>query len=162
MIWKSDLSNRITTQVKEDLPINKIETQLRRVLLEFEDLWCRSIRSNLIFKGIPQELKETWDDTSQLLAGFISENLNLPYSFDQMDMKISRTCRTIDDNSGRRSNTSEPRFMIAQFVNWRVAEEVSLKIIHFHLRNQLKVIINQMFSRERTKRRNIALIKTKE
>ena len=77
-----DLSKRVTTQVKEDLHINKIETQLRGVLLELEDLRNRSMRSNLIFKGIPEESKETWDDTSQLLAGFITKNLNLPYSFD--------------------------------------------------------------------------------
>ena len=113
---KSDLSNRITTQVKEDLHVNKIETQLRCILLELEDLRNRSMRSNLIFKEIPEESKETWDDTSQLLAGFITENLNLPYSFDQTDKQISRTHRTSDDDSGRRNNKSEPRPIIAQFV----------------------------------------------
>ena len=140
---KSDLSKRITTQVKEDLHINKIETQLRGLLLELEDLRNRSMRSNLSFKGIPEESKETWDDTSQLLDGFITENLNLPYSFDQMDMQISRAHRTNDDDSGRmRNNKSEPRPITAQFVNWRVAEEVRRKIIHLHSRNQLKVIVN--------------------
>ena len=99
-----DLSKRVTKQVKEDLHINKIETQLRGVLLELEDLRNRSMRSNLIFKGIPEESKETWDDTSQLLAGFITENLNLLYSFDQMDMQISRAHRTNDTDSSRRKN----------------------------------------------------------
>ena len=47
---KSDLLKRITTQIKEDLQINKIETQLRGVLLELEDLRNRSMRSNLISK----------------------------------------------------------------------------------------------------------------
>ena len=42
---KSDLSKRVTTQVKEDLHINKIEAQLRGVLLELEDLRNRSMRS---------------------------------------------------------------------------------------------------------------------
>ena len=82
------------------------------------------MRSNLIFKGIPEESKETWDDTSQLLAGFITENLNLPYSFDQMDMQISRARRTNDTDSSRTKNKSEPRPIIAQFINWRVVEEV--------------------------------------
>ena len=157
-----DLSKRVTTQVKEDLHINKIETQLRGVLLELEDLRNRSMRSNLIFKGIPEESKETWDDTSQLLAGFITENLNLPYSFDQMDMQISRAHRTNDTESSRRKNKSEPRPIIAQFINWRVAEEVRQKIIHLNSRNQLRVIVNQMFSKELTERRNNALIKRKE
>ena len=35
---KPDMSKRTTTQVKEDLHINKIETQLRGVVLELEDL----------------------------------------------------------------------------------------------------------------------------
>ena len=60
---KLDLSKRVTTQVKEDLHINKIEAQLRGVLLELENLRNRSMRSNLIVKGIPEESKETWNDT---------------------------------------------------------------------------------------------------
>ena len=55
----NDLLKRVTTQVKEDLHINKIETQLRGELLELEDLRNRSMRSNLIFKEIPEESKET-------------------------------------------------------------------------------------------------------
>ena len=61
------------------------------------------------------------------------ENLNLPYSFDQMDMQISRAHRTND-----RNNKSESRPIIAQFVKEvmkRVAEEVRQKIIHLNLRN---------------------------
>ena len=119
------------------------------------------MRSNLIFKGIPEESKETWGDTSQLLTGFITENLKLPYSFDQMDMQISRAHRTNDDNSSRRNNKSEPRPIIAQFVNWRVAEEVRQKIIQLHSRNQLKAIVNQMFSKELNEGRNNSLIKRK-
>ena len=119
------------------------------------------MRSNVIFKGIPEESKETLDDTSQLHAVFITENLNLPYSFDQMDMQISRGHRTNDTDSSRRNNKLEPRRTIAQFVNWRVAEEVRQKIIHLNSRNQLKVIVNQMFSKELTERRNNALIRRK-
>ena len=156
-----DLSKRVTAQVKEDLHINKIETQLPGVLLELEDLRNRSIRSNLIFKGIPEESKETWHDTSQLLGGFITENLNLPYSFDQMDMQISRAHRANDTDSSRSKNKSEPRPIIAQFISWRVVEEVRQKIIHLNSRNQLRVIVNQMFSKELTERRNNALIKIK-
>ena len=41
-------------------------------------------------------------------------------------------------------------------------EEVRQKMIHLNSRNQLKVIVNQMFSKELTERRNNALIKRKE
>ena len=79
-----------------------------------------------------------------------------------MDMQISRTHRTNDTDSTRRKNKSKPRPIIAQFINWRVMEEVQQKIIHLNLRNQLKVIVNQTFSKELTERRNNALIKRKE
>ena len=119
------------------------------------------MRSNLIFKGTPEVSKETWDDTSQLLAGFITESLNLPHSFDQMGMHISRAHTTNDTDSSRRNSKSESRTIISIFINWRIAEEVRQKIIHPNSRNQLKVIVNQMFSKELTKRRNNALIKKK-
>ena len=79
-----------------------------------------------------------------------------------MDMQISRAHRTNDTDSSRRNNKSEPRPIISQFVNWRVAEEVRQEIIHLNSRNQLKVIVNQMLSKELTERRNNALIKRKE
>ena len=125
---KLDLSKRITTQVKEDLHINKIETQLRGVLLELEDLRNQSLRSNLIFKEIPEESKETWDNTTQLLAGFKTKNLKFLYFL----------------------------------ARWKVPEDVWQKTRHINLRSQLKVIINQIFSKELTQRRNKALIKRKE
>ena len=70
------------------------------------------MRSNPIFKGIQEESKETWDDTSQLLAGFITENLNWSYSLDQMDMQTSRAHRTNDADSSRRLNKSEPKLSL--------------------------------------------------
>ena len=79
-----------------------------------------------------------------------------------MDMQISKAHRTNDDDSGRKNNKSEPRPIIAQFGNWRVAEEVRQKTIHLHPRNQLKVIVNQMFSKELTERRNNGVIKGKK
>ena len=125
---KLDLLKRITTQVKEDLHINKIETQLRSVPLELEDLRNQSLKSNLIFKEIPEEAKETWDNTTQLLAGFKTKNLKFLYFL----------------------------------ARWKVPEEVWQKARHINIRSQLKVIINQMLSKELTERRNKALIKRKE
>ena len=118
------------------------------------------MRPNLIFKGILKELKKTWDDTSQLLADFITENLNLPYFLDQMDMQISRAHRTNDDESGRRNNKSEPRPIIARLVNWRVAEEARQKNQTSPIEKSVKShIVKPMFSKELTKRRNNALVK---
>ena len=51
-----------------------------------------------------------------------------------------------------------PKPIYAQFVNWRVAEEIRNKIIDLlNSKKQTKVICNQMFSKELTIRRNRAL-----
>ena len=74
-----------------------------------------------------------------------------------MDMQISRAHTTSDVTSSHRNSKSELRPIIAQFVNWRVLEDK-----HLSSRNQLKVIVYQMFSKELTERRNNALIQRKE
>lgn len=55
-----------------------------------EVLKNQSMRFNLIFKGISEDSSETLEDTSQLATDFVTENLSLPYSFDKMDIQISR------------------------------------------------------------------------
>ena len=79
-----------------------------------------------------------------------------------MDTHISKAHRANDTKSSHKNNKLEPKFIIAQFVNWRVVEKVQQKIIHLNSRNQLKAIINQLFSKEHTKHRNNAPIKRKE
>ena len=74
-----------------------------------------------------------------------------------MDMQISRAHTTSDVTSSHRNSKSELRPIIAQFVNWRVLEDK-----HLSSRNQLKVIVYQMFSKELTERRNNAMIQRKE
>ena len=49
---------------KVDEPIAKLNAQIRGALIEIEDLRNRSMRSTLIFRGIPEKNNaETWKDT---------------------------------------------------------------------------------------------------
>ena len=120
------------------------------------------MRSNLIFKGIREEHNEIWDDISRLLTSFICDNLNLSYSPEEIDMQISRAHRAKSDTSeGSQRNTNRP--IIAQFVNWRIAEEIRNKIIYLNSTKQLQNVYgNQMFSKEVTSRRNNALMRRRE
>ena len=49
-----------------------------------------------------------------------------------------------------------------QFVNWRVAEEIKSKVIQLNAQKRTKVVVNQMYSKELTIRRNNALKRRRE
>ena len=57
-------------------------------MIELEDLQNCSMRSTLIFKNIPGIQNESWEDISWPLADFITCELDLPYSFEEIDFQI--------------------------------------------------------------------------
>ena len=154
----------IKESVKNDININRIETQMNAILIELDDIRNRSMRSNLIIRGIPEQHNEKWEETSQVLANFISDNLNLSFTptHSDIDMQISRAHRSNDKNDSRYDRKDQPRPIIAQFVNWRVAEEIRNCIIHLNATKKSKVTANQMFSKDLTARRDRALMKRRE
>ena len=78
--------------------INKLETQLQDKNDEIEDLRNRSLRNTLIFKNLPEENNETWEDTCRVLTKFIHSKLDLPYDKEFIDGQISRAHRGGADN----------------------------------------------------------------
>ena len=149
--------------IKEEINIRKIEGQLKAALIELEDLRNRSMRSTLIFKDIKEERKETWEDTARILTNFIVEDLKLSYRYDEIDNQISRAHRgSSEDSNDNQTNHQGHRAIYAQFVNWRTAEEIQNRVIELNFKKQTPVIVNQMFSKELTKRQNQALNKQKE
>ena len=71
---------------QEKFRIPKIEAQRKRVLIELEDLRNRSMRSTVIFKNIHEENESTWEDTARVLGQFISEELDINYTYKEIDM----------------------------------------------------------------------------
>ena len=59
---------------------------MKGILIKLEDLRNWSMQSNLIIKGIQESSNEKWEDASQVLADFIQNKLNLPYSHVIIDM----------------------------------------------------------------------------
>ena len=49
-----------------------------------------------------------------------------------------------------------------QFVNWYVAEAINSKVIQLNSQKRTKVVVNQMYSKELTIRRNNALKRRRE
>ena len=154
-----DEIEKATKAIKEEININKLEVQLKSFSIELEDLRNRSMRSTLIFKNIKEEGETTWEETAQVLRDFIVENLNLPYTSEEIDNQISRAHRSKRDDNNDRNG---PRPIFAQFCNWRYAEEIKNKIIYLTSRKMLKVYVDNMYSKDLTERRNQALMKRKE
>ena len=131
---------------------------MKTTLIELEDLRNRIMRSTLIFKNIPGIRNESWEDTSQLLADFITCEQDLTYSFEEIDFQISRAHRSTEqDKDHSNKNHRVPKPIFAQFVNWRIAEEIRNRIIELNSKRRTNVFVSQMYSKELTLRRNEAL-----
>ena len=76
------------------------------------------MRSKLIIKVLIRSPNKKWEDTSQIVADFIHDRQNLPYSREVIDMKISRADKGDDVSKIIKSNLkTEHRPIIVQFVN---------------------------------------------
>ena len=86
------------------------------------------MRSTLVFKNITEEHYETWEDTCKTLSHFIISELNIPYSYDDIDLLISRAHRGAEDQKDleeyQTKNDKGPRPIFAELTNWRVVEEI--------------------------------------
>ena len=120
------------------------------------------MRSTLGFKNIREERNETWEDTCHILSNFITTKLDLSYTKEFIDSMISRAHRRIEKEEGNNDHQQGNKPIFVQFVNWRVAEEIKSKVIQLNLQKRTKVVVNQMYSKELTIRRNNALKRRRE
>ena len=128
---KNELASELNLTQKNEiykLNIKKLEAQVKATLIDLEDLRNRSMRSALVFKNITEEHYETWEDTCKTLSHFIISELNIPYSYDDIDLLISRAHRGAEDQKDleeyQTKNDKSPRPIFAQLTNWRVVEEI--------------------------------------
>ena len=103
----------IVKQVKNDLQITKLEDQMKSFVIELQDIRDHTMRDNLISKGIDESANENWEDTIEVLPDFIHSNLNLGYSYNEIDSQISRVHRASDNNNGKKNNRKGPKPIIA-------------------------------------------------
>ena len=75
---------------------------------------------------------------------------------------LSRAHRRIEKEEGNNDRQQGNKPIFVQFVNWRVAEEIKSKVIQLNAQKRTKVVVNQMYSKELTIRRNNALKRRRE
>ena len=101
-------------EIKEELllEITKLQTQTKATIIELEDLRNRTMRYTLIFKNTSGIQNELWEDTSRLLADFITFELDLPYSFEEIDLQISRAHRSTEHDKDYSSKCSDVQIKV--------------------------------------------------
>ena len=121
----------------------------------------RSLRTTLIFRGIPQkEDEKSWSNTTTTLANTLNKicpNDNVEEIIDT----IERAHRAKKSENTGKNNTSRP--IIAKFSNWKFSEKFKSAIIKYN-RNQPEhpLYVSQMYSTKTTDRINDALKHRKE
>ena len=78
----------------------------KSVLIKLQGIRNCTMKDNLIFKGIGDSANEKWENTTQVRADFIHDNLNLGYFFNEINSQISRAHRPSDNNNGKKSSES--------------------------------------------------------
>ena len=88
-----------------------LSNKLNKLEDENDDLKNRSIRSTLIFRGIPEEEQnDSWENVTKHLVNTLVKKLRLDYY--ELDLHISQAHRTPKNES---ESVCRPTF--AQFVN---------------------------------------------
>ena len=144
--------------------IKRVEAQLKAAMIELEDLRNRSMRSTLVFKNIRERRNETWGDNCHILSNFITTKLDLSYTKEFIDSMRGRPHGGVEKEEGNNDRQQQQgnKPIFVQFVNWRVAEEIKSKVIQLNAQKRTKVVVNQMYSKELTIRRNNALKRRRE
>ena len=117
------------------------------------------MRSTFVFKNISEEPNETWEYTCHILSNFTTAKLDLSYTKEFIDSIISRAHNGVEkeeqNNDHQQQRGNKPIFV--QFVNWHIAEEIKSKVIQLNAQKRKKVVVNRMYLKELTIRRNNAL-----
>ena len=144
---------------KHLIKLRKLRLSLKLLWFELEDLRNRSMRSTFVFKNISEEPNETWEYTYHILSNFTTAKLDLSYTKEFIDSIISRAHHRVEkeerNNDHQHQWGNKPIFV--QFVNWHIAEEIKSKVIQLNAQKRKKVVVNQMYLKVLTIRRNNAL-----
>ena len=116
---KADIIEGADNSVKKymankDSVIPQIEGQIKGVFIELEDLRNQSMRSTLIFKNIKEENESIWEDSTRVLGKFISPDLDMNYTDEEIDMFISRDHRD-SQGSAKKSSQKIKTFVCAVY-----------------------------------------------
>ena len=117
----------------------------------------QSMRNNLIFVGITEDVHEKPEATEQKLRQFMVEKLNLAQ--DCVDgIRLERVHR-IGDNSSRSGASTRPRSIVAKFLHFQDRELVRRSRSHL---KRTAYYVNEQFPKENADRRRLLFPKMRQ
>ena len=135
-------------QLKEQ--VKKLNEDMKKLTQELEDTRNRGMRKTLIFKNIPHDKKESWEETKFILAKEINKFMP-QYQLEHITSKIERAHRA------RETKFTEVPAIIAKSNDWSITETVKSSFI----KGNSSIFVSQMFSPALTARRNAAMLARK-
>ena len=112
------------------------------------------MRKTLVFKGISEDGKETWDDTREILAETISQNIKR-FSYDDAYDLFDRVHRSSPTTNARKHNK---RDIFAALHTWDDCEFIINMFTKLNRKNpNLKIYVDYKYGPLTTRRRNEAL-----
>ena len=121
-----------------------------------DDQVNRGLRSTLIFKGIPEQTKESWSDTTNILIN------TLATLFDWDPNTLTSDIERAHRGTREGKNTNKPRPIYVKFHSWRSSEDIKIMVIEANRKKKTKIIVSQMYSRRVTESMNDKLKQRKE
>ena len=183
--------DKIEERIPDDINLNSLKTQIATLQLEtneikakldiettrnntleksLDDQVNRNLRKTLIFRGIKEDKNETWSQTSKKLATYLSHIDHNYYRSNDILQDIDRAHRASpkdqDDQDHQDHLPAKSKPIFVQFNSWKAAQYYLKSVINYNrnLRNpdEPKVYVDQMYSKEVTTRRKMAIERRKE
>ena len=160
-----DLTSRIgnieiksAQQVHQPNEMNtKLTEEIEKVKERVEERTNRQLRQTLVIKGVPEQPKETWEQTKQLLAHTIAENVQTTYtSAYQLLNRVHRSAPS--DNPNKRGQ----RDIYANIYSWDHCTRLVDDFRHLNVRGQSNIHVEFKYGPLTTNRRIQAMGRRKE
>ena len=158
------LSDRVSKMDEKLAPFENLTQILQELKEEGEEHKNRQLRETLIFKNIPEDGDETFDDTREILATIISETCDT-IDYDTAFNEINRAHREkIPKNPPQnRPSRAGKRHIFVSFHSWYICQTI---IKAFRKKRasdgDFDIFAEQMYGQLTMKRRSMALLARKQ
>ena len=131
-------------RIKEVAELKQQNNNLKEMIISQTD---RSMRNNLVIRGMKREIKESWEDTEKAVINLITRHL-----------KIEQGSTKGMIQRAHRGSGTDRETIYANFYSWKDCQYVLDGFTKARINNrEMMIKVDQMYSKETMARRNEAL-----